>query len=387
MNPEMIVFPLLDLDADDAIVGKHSVWLPQAEIKIPFQWGGRIQKYQHGHEESYHVDTIAEELAFLRWLHSIDMAPRVGRVVYFETVKSRHLHGHLIEPPHKALGPTWFDPMGAYGFEFEDATRMRPGRFDVDVLKQSGVIKGSEGAWNDIIKPQNIINGRCVDVRRSWWDRLEFLGPIEPLPRYYESPADLIDALKRDGTFPFREREYPYQEYFLHPYGWQKAEREVVNRAKILGLEIQPGDSVLDLGTCTGGFLQFASLRGSGLCVGLDYQPEFVNLARRLARADDFNICYREADLTQPNYDTLDWLRSVFRDGLDHLLVLSMGKHLGEDVMWSWIDALNANHVYLETNAVKDAPYPYANGVARRGGQLVGFTEDRNRRACYRIDS
>lgn len=365
---------------DGKVVGKHSIWFPSSRIKVPFQFGGRVVKYQHPAEDSYLRESIAEEYAFLQWLSSLSMAPPVGEWVYFKEVVSNHL----------AASGTWVDPLGAYGFEMEDATTLPPGRFSSGALRSSGMVVGSPGAWGDIAKDGNILNGYLVDVRRSWWDRLRYLGPIPPMPSYMaDEPADIAEALRRDGAFPFRERDQAYQEFWLDGR-WVPAEREVRNRAELLGFEPKPGETVVDLGCHTGGFLQFAALRGAGRLLGFDMAPEYLNLAKRLARANGMNICYRRADLSNPSRGEVARFLRAF--GADHVLILSMEKHLGTHQILDWIRELDyARNIYIETNAIKDpstylqtAPFPLE--LAKLGAQHVGWSNDRNLRALFRID-
>lgn len=382
----MIIQDMLDLtEPRQKTVGNHSVWLRPLYwttrgmgIKIPFQFGGRVQKYQKPQEDSYDIATIGEEYAFLKWLSARGLAPQIGRWVYFKTVISEH------------TGAWWADPLGAYGFEVQDVENLPLGPVTRDVisnLRASGLVVGSDGAWNDLFVPErgNIRNGYIIDVRRSWFDRLKFLGDVENVPRYVPDLDDIQDRLRREASFPFQQRELPYQEYLLLNT-WHRAERSVVHRAHQLLLRVFPGQSVLDLGCCTGGFLSYAMQLDAGACVGLDTQPEFIALARDIARVNGHNICYRVVDLREPSFGLFTWLDRVFPNGLDHLLLLSMGKHIGEDVMWSYVDTLVAGRSYIETNAVKDPPYPYADGCTRRGGVLSGFTNDRNTRATYLIE-
>lgn len=372
----------LDVSGSNVVIGRHSIWLPQEQVKIPFQWGGRVQKYRHVHESSYSRESVAEEYTMMKWLASQKAAPPVGDLVFVKTLISQH------------LGAWWADPVGAYGYEIADvSTLTRPGAFDLARIKAKGKIRGSEGAWNDllVLERGNVVNGYVIDLRRSWFDNLRWEGHVTSLPESVD--RTLVDDLNRDGQFPFRERSAPYQEYYLDGRWWS-AERDVVTRAGVLGFNPQDGETVVDLGCCTGGFLQYAKLSRAGLCLGLDAQAEFIDLARRLARANQFNICYRQvdlvADILSPVPEMLSWVRQVLPSGPDHLLVLSMGKHLRDDVMWAWIDAVKAKHTYLETNAIKpDAAretWHYWDAVHQRNGQFVGFTLDRNTRACYRID-
>ena len=377
----MKTFETLDLTAPDTVVGRHGVWLPQLKVKVPFQFGGRIQKYQHPHEKSYPLAMLGEEVGILRSLAEQKMAPPVGSWVYFKTVISNH------------PGGWWADPCGAYGYEMEDAYQLVGGHFDIERVKLDTRISGSPGAWNDLLKPGNVINGYLIDIHRSGWDRLRWDGPSVPVPTYMEDRIQLKTDLYREGSFPFQERDQPYQEYWLDGRWWT-GEREVVKRANILGFQVNPQEHVLDVGTCLGGFLHRAWQRahGEGIFVGLDYQPQYVDLARRLARAAGANLCFREWDLSRdlPACTGLkEWLASIGMRHVHHMLVLSMLKHLPEveRSVWHLVDAIRPEWAYLETNALKDKEQvaPFAQEVGRRGGVRTGYTTDRNLRACFKV--
>lgn len=382
----MKVYDLLDLTHPDTVVGRHGVWVPHLQVKVPFQWGGRIQKYQHPREATYPLAMLGEEVAILRFLAGEKMAPSIGQWVYFKTVISEH------------PGGWWADPCGAYGYEMQDAASLVPGHFDFDRLQQSGLVSGSPGAWQDLLKPGNIINGYLVDIHRSGWDRLRWEGAPMSVPTYQEDRLLLKTDLLKSGQFPFGERTQPYQEYFLDGRWWP-GEREVVKRAALLQYQVNPGETVLDLGTCLGGFLHRAWQRahGEGIFLGLDSQREYIDLARRLARSAGANLCLRQWDLARDLPDCrglLDWIVPLCTPGragapfLDHLLLLSMLKHLPrlEQSVWDIVDALQPRWTYLETNAVKEGhAAPFDNEVQRRGGTLTGWSTDRNQRACYRV--
>jgi hypothetical protein len=387
------VYETLDLTHPDSVVGRHGVWLPKLQVKVPFQFGGRIVKYQHPNEKSYPLVMLGEEIAILRALAAEQMAPPIDQWVYFKTVISEH------------PGGWWADPCGAYGYEMRDAAQLPPGQFTRAKLEAMGRVTGSPGAWSDLDKPGNVLNGYLVDIHRSGWDRLRWEGAPASVPTYMEDPLMLKEDLKREGQFPFRERTEAYQEYFLRDRWWP-GEREVVKRAALLGFQVSPGESVLDIGTCLGGFLIRAWQRahGEGRFIGLDTQPEYLDLARRLARANGANLCFRQWDIGRdlPTLEaTKTWLSQVLPAststiggepsngvGLTHLLLLSMLKHLpgGEVAVWQIVDSLCPDVSYLETNAVKEgAQAPFFDASRLRGGQLMGWSVDRNRRACYRV--
>lgn len=388
----MIVHDTLDLTHPDTVVGRHGVWLPKLQVKVPFQWGGKIQKYRHIHEAAYPLALVGEEVAILRALADQQMAPPIGQWVYFKTVISEH------------PGGWWADPCGAYGYEMADAHRLPPGQYAFPRLQAETRISGSPGAWNDLQKPGNVLNGYLIDIRRSGWDRLRWDGPPVSVPTYMEDPLLLKRDLLQSGQFPFGERTLPYQEYFLNDRWWP-GEREVVKRAHLLGFQVNPGESVLDIGTCLGSFLHRAWQRAHGLgCfIGVDTQREYLDLARRLARANGYNLCFREWDIGQdlPGLEnTRVWLSALagfhrtpavgaWSAGQpDHLLLLSMLKHLPETEksIWQIVDALRPKYAYLETNATKEGHIlPLSEEAARRGGQFMGLSTDRNIRACYRV--
>lgn len=374
---------VLDLTNPDVVIGKHSAWLPKLQIKTPFQFAGRVVKYRKPGEPSYPLETLVEEYALLSALAAHGWGVPVGRWVYFQMIVSEH------------PGGWWADPCGAYGWEMADADALPPGRFDPAAFRAWGRVEGSEGAWNDLAVPGrgNVRNGYLVDVRRSWFDRLRWLGPVGPMPRYAEDAAALEADLCAGAQFPFRERDRPYQEYRLGGR-WRPGEREVVTRAGLLGFQPERGDSVVDVGCHTGGFLQYAWLRASatgpaGRMIGLDAREEYVALARRLARAGGMNLCYRVADVEAEWDALLPWLRGLCPDGVDHALWLSMTKHLrgGETALWRMVDGLRAARTYLETNAVKPGDWPLWLEAQRRGGRVMGTSTDRNARRCYRIVS
>lgn len=376
----MNVQSTLDLIAPGAVMGKHAAWLPHVEIKVPFQFGGRIQKYCHPHEPAYDRSSIAVEIAILRMLAEKGLAPPIGDMVFFESVISQH------------LGALWIDPCGAYGYEMCDARRLPHGPVTSEAvadLRRDGVLVGSDGAWSDLLleSRENIVNGYIIDVRRTAWDMFRFSGPVAPLPDIPEKNLHVL--LRTDGAFPFRARELPYQDYWLRDQ-WFPGEREVPDRARLLGFLPSVGESVLDLGCCTGGFLQFASLLGASRVVGLDTQDEFLRLAQDIARVNNMNYCACMTNLAVPSLSLVRWLNDLFPQEIDHLLCLSMGKHISEASMWWWIDQLPARHVYIETNAIDPAAPPESwhhwAGVMARGGRHVGFSRDRNVRALYRID-
>lgn len=365
---------VIDATAPGAVVGRHAVWLPELQLKFPFHWAGAITKYQHEEPGYSSGDTLPHELAILRALAAEGMAPPIGQAVYAETLISEH------------PGAWHADPCGAWGYEMADATKLRRGCFSLEGM-QALPIAGSPGAWGDIAKPGNIVNGYLVDVRRSAWDMLRWTGGALPvLPELTPGLDELRARVHRECQFPAGERAEAYQDFYIG-HRLERGQRRVYERAKAMGFQAGPGESVLDIGCQAGGFLQLAKFAGAGRAAGVDVDANYIVCARALARSCRQNICYRQMDAVRERQAFLAWVRAYFHDGVDHLLLLSMEKHLGERELFDLVDVIGARRTYIETNAVKSAAdlklWPE---VGRRRGKHLGFTRDRNLRALYRIE-
>jgi hypothetical protein len=356
-----------------AVVGRHAVWLPDLQVKIPFQWGGRVTKYQRAEPGYDPAETIPHELAILRELAARGMAPPIGDLVRVDTLISYH------------LGAWHADPCGAWGYEMADARRLPPGRFSIERMRALP-IAGSPGAWGDVAKPGNVVNGYLVDVRRSAWDMLQWTGDISPLPAVRQNVDELRARVHQECQFPPGERAVAYQDFWLAGE-LERGQRRVVERAQAMGFDPHPGDSVLDIGCQSGGFLQLASRAGASCVAGVEIDPHYVDCARALARSCGQNICVRHMDVVAGRDALLAWVRSYFPEGRPtHCLALSMEKHIGEEFLFDLVDAIGARRTYIETNAVsKDRPMKLWSEVERRGGRHVGDTGDRNLRRLYQI--
>ncbi len=377
----MKIFDTLDLTAPGVVIGNHGIWLPAYKIKVPFQWGGKVTKYSR-QERLGSRDTIVDEVAILRALAQEGCAPPVGDLVFFRNVISNY------------LGAWHCDPCGAYGYEIEDANKLPRGRFDRNVM-QALPINGSAAAWGDVLKRDNIINGYLVDVRRSPHDLLKWDGPREMLPTANEPIDHLRARVHRQCQFPAGERELAYQDFWLDGK-LERGQRRVVERAHQLGFHPERGEGVLDIGSQSGSFLQYAhnEMQGEGRLVGVEMSPEYVDCARALARSCNQNICFRQMNVLKERGSLTAWIKSYFPHGIQHLLLLSMEKHLGESFIWGLVDELKAKNTYIETNAVAEdkgtgpepaGPMKFFEEVISRGGTYLGPSRDRNLRRLYRI--
>lgn len=370
----MKTIDLIDATRSDAVVGRHAIWIPSLGLKIPFSFGGRLTK--HGRAEPGHdpAETIPHELAILRALAARKMAPPIGELVRIETLISNH------------RGAWHADPCGAWGYEMDNALDLAPGAWSLEEMRRLPIV-GSDGAWGDVEKPGNVINGYLVDVRRTAWDMLQWHGDgLEPLPAIVHDLAALRARVHRECQFPAGERAEAYQDFWI---GGELArgQRRVAERADALGFAPGPGESVLDIGCQSGGFLQLAAMRGAERIAGVEVNPGYVACARALASSCGHNICIRNLDANGARAELLAWVRSYYPSGIDHVLFCSMEKHLGEESMFRLISELGGRRTYIETNAVsKDAPMKLQREVIGLGGHHVGDSADRNLRRLYRID-
>jgi SAM-dependent methyltransferase len=373
----MRMIHILDATRPDVVCGRHAIWAPALGVKVPFQWSGKVTKYRHAEPGYDPTDTIPHELAILRALAAEGMAPPIGEVAFVETLVSEH------------VGAWVADPVGAWGYEMADARKLPPGRFSIERMRQLP-ISGSEGAWNDIGVPgrDNVVNGYLIDVRRSAWDMLRWTGGDLPeLPRIEQDLDALCARVHRECQFPAGARAEAYQDFLLGQR-WESGQRRVPARAASLGFLPKPGESVLDIGCQSGGFLQYAAVLGADRMVGVDVVPEYIDCARALARANGQNICFRQLDVVKEREAFVSWVRAYFPRGVDHLLCLSLEKHLGDAFLFDLIDEIGARRTYVETNAVNDrAPMKLWPEVRARGGVHVGDSLDRNLRRLYQIEA
>ena len=191
----------------------------------------------------------------------------------------------------------------------------------------------------------------------------------------------LEERMIKYGSFPKGERSESYQEYYYNNK-WQNGQRDVVKRAELMEFRPQPNETVLEIGCNTGGFLQYSWLCGSRNVYGIDIDEDYISLAKELNKLNNFNINYSILDITQQNSLTM------LPKNPDHLLILSMGKHIGEKRLFEIIDYLKPRTTYIETNATNEKnPYPYLDNIRKYGGYIICETNDRNRRIVYKIKS
>lgn len=171
-----------------------------------------------------------------------------------------------------------------------------------------------------------------------------------------EEAKALQDFVLQWGQFPFKERKSNYQDYWLEGYGYIPGSRNVKHRY----VEMQLPDygkfegSVLDLGCQIGAMVQEAYMRGGHPCIGLDFQPEFIDCARKIAKFNDFDIGYYVADLTKVEA-THKFINSLYGEDFvwDNVFALSIFKHI-EKYFAPLLKGINFKNLYIEGHNAGD---------------------------------
>lgn len=393
----MVIYDVLDLRDPDVEVGNHSIWHKKLKIKVPFQLGGKTTKYSY-HQDRYSIGkSFFDEIHVLNALAQMNMAPPIGELVYFREL----IHDGYFGALHS-------DPLGAFGFQMGDVNDLPPGSFDINKMRELP-IEGTERAWNDVLKPGNVQNGYLIDARRSEWDMFKWRGEkvygmLEP---FVESKEQLTAETHKLCQFPKGERDKAYQDFWVH-HEMIGGQRRVLERAEKFEYFPLPNQTVLDIGTQCGSFLQFAwyaqackmsaedwkedpnkdigipDEKDVGKLVGIDVEEDYLKCAKNNARSCNQHISFIKADVNNKEI-FLKWLKTYFPKGVDHLLMFSMEKHLDPTAYWDIIDTINAGTTYIETNAVPEGQFKLRKEVEDRGGNYIGDSNDRNRRNLYKI--
>lgn len=404
------VFDGLSINIDGKVYttvpGKHAIWIPEMEAKIIWTHNGRIESYRDWDKGQNQeliqsgtfndqcrgytfeaVTSILNEVNLLRVLAKFRMAPPVGCIFHIENFTSFYPFG------------VWHnDVKGRYGYYIKDAKGLQPGDFSFDkfakAFLETGLVRASQGAQGDLLKENNIVNGYLIDIRRTIWDMIVLTTPYDAdeIRFFVSNPNVLKDKILELGQFPFKQRSKNYQSYFLDGFGYQEGSRDTLyrlDRMKVPGK--LSGESVVDLGCCYGSVCVEMYNRGARNITGLDFQPEYIDCARALARYNGMQINFLQMDLSA--WEAHDFLNEYYPDGVDIVFALSLYKHLGNR-LWSLLHGFKWKRCYIESNNT---------GESRRNSDLVkemdagilnfdasvsfmGFTEDRSPRAIWLLE-
>jgi SAM-dependent methyltransferase len=400
---------VLDGQSRPAKVGKHEIWIPPLPgedfgMKVIWSFNGKIESYRdwakgknvlpiteqkfNDTEKGFDKDSrssISNEYMLFATLGMGKLTPQVDGFFYIKNVLSYQPYGG---------GALNCDSKGMYGFYMQDANALPPGEFTKEKFQELvdiGTVILSNGAMGDVLKPDNLVNGYLVDVRRSLFDMMKIQGVGEFPDLWYEEDIETLKKTVQElGQFPHKSRKSNYQSYLLNGE-YVEGSRNTLYRMKQMGiLENLKGKTVLDLGCCHGAMSLECYNRGARKVSGLDHEKDYIFAARSLARANGFQINFLLFNLTD-----IDGLRVFCKDyysqPIDIVFALSLYKHIPEyfeavlrNIRWKvcYAESNNAPDD-LETGHVKDMNAVFADLGCKV--EQIGKTTDRSPRILWRL--
>jgi hypothetical protein len=396
-------FIILDGEVHNAKIGKHCVWVPAQEMKLIWTLNGKIESWawDRGRNKEEIIagkfnevingfdpetlDSIANEYEIFNQLASVKMSPPVDGMFYVKNVISSF------------LGKKYCDCMGMWGYYIKDANKIELGNFDFETFKKefidTGKITASHGALGDIEKKDNIINGYLVDVRRTIWDMIKWNGQTPSLEKvvYQEDKSKLIENIQKNTQFPHKERKQNYQSFYLDGQ-YNTGSRDTLGRYGKMNIDRDlDGKTVLDLGCCLGAMCIEAYRRKARNITGIDYEIDYVNTARSLARYNGMHINYMQMDLMKSE-DIINYVNEHYSEKIDIVFALSLYKHIGQK-LWEILDRTKWKICYVESN---NSPLGITGGQGQQMDRemrqyndwvvgYLGITDDRSPRCIWRI--
>lgn len=402
---------LLEGHTYDAIVGKHCVWVPEAELKIIWTHCGRVESFRDWEKGRNRNDmiggtfpprigynseskrSIINEYAIMTKLAESRLAPPIGKMVYIRQFTSRYPYG--VE---------FCDVRGRYGYVMADATALPEGKFKKGSMREvfGDSLVASDDAIGDLYKPSNMVNGYLVDVRRTIWDMIEWRDVnheiYEPIFDIRYDVGDIKRRVQQLGQFPYRERSQPYEDYFIGKE-WVSGSRNTRYRADFMGLKRRnvEGRSFLDMGCCIGSMLNEAYRKGGVKLLGFDHQKEYIQCARDIAMVNSYPINFVVLDLM--DIDAVSYCVNEFycHRVVDVVLALSLFKHV-KFALFELLQRFSWRVCYVESNNAPDGlDSDHAKQVIRGIDRLkskwrglvvdyMGQTTDRSPRCVWRLE-
>jgi 2-polyprenyl-3-methyl-5-hydroxy-6-metoxy-1,4-benzoquinol methylase len=392
---------ILDGKKYSAIKGKHAIYIPEINTKFILSFNGKIESYvwKRGknkteienftfndnikgfNEES--LLSILNEYQMFEMLSKSKKTPIISGLVYVETVISDFFPGTL----HA-------DPIGMYGYIIQNANKLVPGHWNYNSFLNEFIdnnkIKASPGALGDLKKGDNTINGYLVDLRRTFWDCMNVVELIYNTDdiKINLDKEELKNKISNLAQFPHKERKQNYQTYYLDGKYIDGTRKTLYRFDKMNIEENMTGKSVLDLGCQLGSMVTETYLRGARKVTGLEYQPEYVECARDLARFNGMQINYMIKDLTNTK-DCISYINSYYSEPIDVVFALSIWKHVKTSmfdvlngIKWKtcYIESHNTGMSGLETQHVKEMLSHMNNWKC----EYIGQTEDRSPRCVWK---
>jgi len=204
---------------------------------------------------------------------------------------------------------------------------------------------------------------------------------------------ELKKKIKKLSQFPHKERKENYQSYYIDGEEVVGA-RNTMERMKLMGIGKDMTDvTVLDLGCNLGAIACESWKRGARWIMGLDYEADYIECARDLARHNGYNINYMVKDLTKVD-DTVIYIKSFFsktKRPINIIFALSLYKHIKEK-MFEVLDQLKWDACFIESNnAPQGEETPHVKEILahidKRGWKrnLQGVDNTRSPRCIWKI--
>jgi predicted RNA methylase len=405
-------------DSEFAIIkGKHSIWIPEKEMKIPWAYNGKITPFSstiddeilsrnwnsdNRYWENESLRSICNEFLIFRELNERNLTVGIRGIFFIKNVISNFMGDFEI-----------CDSKGMYGYFMEDANREnskghfrfdelpnKRGYYDVDYLPRrferliEPKLNISNGAKGDLRKSENIINGFLIDIRRSMFDMMILKSMekgIEEKIMYKEDKEELKKKIEKLTQFPHKERKHNYQSYFIDDEE-VSGSRDTQTRMNEMGIqEDLTGKAILDLGCNLGSICCECWKRGARLVMGLDNETDYIDCARDLARYNGFNINYMVKDITNVD-DITRYINGFFGSkSIDIVFALSLYKHVKEK-MFEVLDRIKWQEIIIESNnAPKGEETLHCKEIIdqinKRGWKrvLLGYDKTRSKRCIWKV--
>jgi len=355
----------LDGKEVSAKIGKHSIYLDELKIKVMWSHNGKVEPIRDfelgknwnelkigvfnnesdGLWDKETIYSLLSEYSMFDKLSKLNMSPHVGDFVYIKNATS-----------NMPFFATHCDPIGLYGFEFENANVLKTGAFSTDKMRRfltENRIECSDHAFADLTNNDNVINGYCVDLRRTIWDMILFnkIDEKYSLPYYRQDKHELIEKIKFYSQFPHKKRAKNYQTYLLGNE-YQDGSRDTAYRMDQMGIAHDlTGNTVLDLGCNLGAMCVESYRRGARLVSGIDYEQDYIDCARDLARYNGNQINFLRMDLTKES--TIDWVNAYYPNGVDIVFALSLFKHI-KSKLFDLLQNIKFGRCIVESNNSPD---------------------------------
>jgi 2-polyprenyl-3-methyl-5-hydroxy-6-metoxy-1,4-benzoquinol methylase len=407
-------------DSEDVIVdsnrylakrGKHSIWIPKLGMKFPFHWNGhfieykdvekgqhwdKIKNYEFGGLDSIEdsIFNIVEEKHIFSKLYDKGFSPSVGNVFFIKNL----ITDFFYNSKH-------CDSMGAYGFYMENAENYNSRKFDKDSFSKefidSGILECSDTALNDLCLNgrNNYINGYVVDIRRSIQDAIhlkangkEINNEVDEILNVSrQTSKKLKEKIFELTQFPYKSRKEQYQSYYIGNE-FVGGSRNIPYRFDKFGIDNDlTGKTILDLGCNLGGVSQECYRRGARKIVGIDFNKDYIECARDLARFNGQQINFLKMDLIKPGV-VESFIAEYFNNEVDIVFCLAIDKHIGLNRAFQILDSFKPKIVYWEGSAAKSENTFHVIETNKELNKRfnvtkLGFTEDRNKRFIWRANA